>query len=195
MVDVVIHEPSGRCRRRWSSRRPRRIQGLQQEAFEVLGAQSGERETRCVRTAFELGPPGLREARPQRTDEQHAVSGHGQGEGGEEREAFLRREVQIVDQDHRRTLRRQGPRRVDEHGVERLLGERLRAGRRRLAPEQGGKCGDQHGRLGQDAAQRRLETDGAEVLPVGRRERARPGSRTSRRVRPEQEIQFLAVPP
>ena len=75
--------------------------------------------------------------------------------------------MEIVDQHDGGSLRGEGARRVDEDGVQRLLGERLRAGGGRLAAKERGEGGCEDRRLGEQAPERGHELDGAQVEAGG----------------------------
>ncbi len=156
---VVTQVPSGCCAMNCPSRRPRMIskakKGLPSDfsaiwrpsssarrserkasfssLAEVLRAQPRQRPLLRVLQPRESGRPLLGHARPHRPDQQDPVLRHRQRQRREQRPAVLRREVEVVDQDDRGPLGRQRPRRVDEDRLERVLRERLRALRRRLA--------------------------------------------------------------
>ena len=217
MTCVVTHVPSGRCVRNCPSRRPRRIsktknglpsdfsaifagellrevlrapEASREQADEVLRPEPRERDARRVLDRGRGSRATSRRARARGPDEQDPVPRHGERERREERAALLGREVEVVDQDDRRPLRRERPRRVDEARLERVLRQRLRARRRRVAAQQRRERGDEQRRLRERRADRRLVV--AEVLAVRRRERARRRRRAAGRVAAEEEVHVLA---
>ena len=98
-----------------------------------FGAEPRQRPCVAWSSRVEVRRPVLRRRRARRPHEQDPVPGHRQRQRGEQRPPLLRREVEVLDQDDRRPLRRQRPRRVDEDRLEGVLRERLLALRRRLA--------------------------------------------------------------
>ena len=196
MTFVVAHVPSGFFVRNCPSRRPRRIsktknglpsdfvaifpasssarcsecEAVAEQEHEVLRAETRQSDARHVLAAVDLRDPRGVDLRTRRPDEQDAVPRDGERQRGEERASLLRREVQVVDQDDRRTLRRERPRRVDEDRLQRDLRQRLRARRRDVAAQQRRERRREQRRLRQRGADGRLVV--AEVLAVGRRERA-----------------------
>ena len=172
----VTQVPSGRCVMNCPSRRPRMISktknGLPSDLSAIWtpssSASCSERKASSSSSwTRSFGPEARRDAAarlrpdasrfaihssgsagPRRPDQEDAVARHRQRERGEQRAPLLRREVQVVDQDDGRPLRGERSRRVHEHRLERVLRERLRARRRRLAAEQRVEGRDEERRLG-----------------------------------------------
>ncbi|MHC4957697.1 MAG: hypothetical protein ACYTGN_04920, partial [Planctomycetota bacterium] len=115
------------------------------------------------------------------------MAGHCQRQRGEQCAALFRREVQVVDQQHRDATLRQRPGRPDETGLQRPGRQRLRIGRRALAAQERVEGRDENPVLRKVTGAPLL----AEVLAKRRRETALGGRRAAGRIASEQEVQVF----
>jgi len=145
-------------------RQPLALQRIAEEVHQLLRPQARQSESRRLRMARDLASPLLVDARPRSTHEQDAVPLYRGRERREQGPPLLRCEVEVLDEQDRRSLRGQGPRAVDEHRLQRVLGQRLSVGGSGIAAQERPECRNEKRCLRQRLAKRVFEGPIAEVF-------------------------------
>src|SRR5262245_37478738 len=121
------------------------------------------------------------------------MSPHRGRERREQRATVLRREMQILDHDHGRTVRGERLRRARERSLRSVLRQRGRTRGRLLAAQQRRERRDERRTLRQTASELRIEGLVAEELPVGGRKRSARRRGGARRIAAEERVDLAVL--